>query len=195
MKSYEVLTQLLKDRPHKYGCEIGIYKGVTTKYLLENIPTIERYYAVDPWRKYTMYNKKRFKWTTKGNKKTWVDVMHLFFKNTFPHSNRICLLRTFSVDAVKFFDDEYFDWVYIDANHFYPYIKENLELWTPKVKFGGLITGHDYGNPKGKHRGWGIEKAVDEFVEKNNLNLNIEDNYVYWFVRNKNEYIGDRSTL
>lgn len=186
MKSYEVLHKLFKDRPHKYGCEIGVNNGITTSYLLKNLPTIERYYAVDPWlARYKMYNKKLYKWTAKGNKKRWVDVMQSFFENTFNDRNRVCLLRTFSVDGVKFFEDEYFDWIFIDANHEYPYIKENLELWTPKVKIGGLVTGHDYGNPKGKHKGWGINKAVDEFVEKNDFKLNVEDNYVYWFERVK----------
>ena len=83
-----------------------------------------------------------------------------------------------SVEACELFDDNYFDWIFIDANHDYPYIKENLEIWTPKVKIGGIVSGHDYNNGK-----WvGIKKAVDEFVPKDKLNV-ISDCYVWWFER------------
>jgi hypothetical protein len=94
-------------------------------------------------------------------------------------------MRMFSTDAVKFFGDEYFDWIYIDANHKYKYIKENLHIWTPKVKVGGLITGHDYGNKNEKRKKWGITKAVNEFVEENTFNLKLGDRCMYWFVREK----------
>lgn len=184
MERYETLYNLLKNRPHKFGCEIGVNQGTTTSFLLKKLLTIERYYAVDPWQYYKMYDGKKFEGTVKG-KKTWMQVMKKFLTDTLPYSNRILIMRMFSTDAVKFFDDEYFDWVYIDANHKYKYIKENLHLWTPKVKVGGLITGHDYGNKKEKIRDWGITKAVNEFVKKNNFDLKLGDRCTYWFERTK----------
>jgi len=182
MERYETLHKVLKNRSHKYGCEIGVNQGTTTAYLLEKLESIERYYAVDPWKYYEMYDGKVFPATAKGNKK-WSEVVNLFMKNTVEHSNRICMMRMFSTDAVKFFEDYYFDWIYIDANHKYEYIKENLELWTPKVKVGGMITGHDYKNKKEKNRGWGITRAVDEFVLNNNFKLHTGDRCTYWFER------------
>jgi predicted O-methyltransferase YrrM len=184
MERYETLYKILRKRNHKYGCEIGVNQGTTTKFLLKKLPKIERYYTVDPWKTYKMYDGKPFAGTVKG-KKSWDQVLNIFLRNTIPYSRKIAIMRMFSTDAVKFFDDEYFDWVYIDANHKYKYIKENLHLWTPKVKVGGLITGHDYENKKEKRRGWGITKAVNEFVEKNNFDLKLGDRCMYWFVRKK----------
>jgi hypothetical protein len=43
------------------------------------------------------------------------------------------------------FDDGYFDWVYIDGNHLYEYVKRDLEVFAAKVKPGGLLAGDDYG--------------------------------------------------
>ena len=41
------------------------------------------------------------------------------------------------------FRDEYFDWVYIDGNHLYGFVKKDLEFYLPKIKRGGYITGDD----------------------------------------------------
>jgi hypothetical protein len=89
-------------------------------------------------------------------------------------------MRSTSVKAAKMIYDGSLDWVFIDANHEYKYIKENLKIWTPKVRKGGIVSGHDYKNPKEKGKGWGITKAVDEFVPKNKLHS--EPRCVWWFI-------------
>lgn len=49
------------------------------------------------------------------------------------------------------------DVAFIDANHVYGAVKEDIELMLPLVKKGGWISGHDYG------RGHvGVKQAVDE---------------------------------
>lgn len=60
------------------------------------------------------------------------------------------------------FADSSLDWIFIDANHAYEAVKEDLEQWFPKVKMGGWIIMHDYGMPMG------VTRAVDEFLEKHN---------------------------
>lgn len=77
-------------------------------------------------------------------------------------SNQVQVHRNFSDEIVDDFEDSYFDWIYVDGNHLYEFVKQDLELYYPKVKDGGYITGDDYGS-----EGWwdnGIQKAVDEFV-------------------------------
>jgi hypothetical protein len=55
---------------------------------------------------------------------------------------RTTLIRDFSVDAARRFNDNVFDWVWIDANHLRAY--EDALAWWPKVKPGGYLGGHDY---------------------------------------------------
>lgn len=52
------------------------------------------------------------------------------------------------------------DFVFIDGDHSYEMVKAELEAWWPKVKVGGVLSGHDYDH---NGRGWpGVHKAVHE---------------------------------
>ena len=60
-----------------------------------------------------------------------------------PYKN-IEIINELSMDAVKQFEDETLDFVYIDANHQFPYVAEDLFYWAKKVRPGGIVAGHDY---------------------------------------------------
>jgi len=172
----EVLANLLKPRMHEVGCEVGVHTGDTTIELLKKLSNIKIYHAVDPWESYEKYDGSKYR--KPGNKKfkTWSAALEAFNERTKEYKKKITVHRMTSVEAVKGFGNESLDWVFIDANHEYPYIKENLELWVPKVKVGGFVSGHDYGNK------WaGIKKAVDELVPKNKLH--IEPFYIWWYIK------------
>lgn len=51
------------------------------------------------------------------------------------------------------------DFVYLDADHTYRAVKEDISSWYPKVKRGGLFGGHDYDKDN-----CGVHQAVDEFL-------------------------------
>lgn len=60
-----------------------------------------------------------------------------------------------------------FDMIFIDAMHVYESVKQDIELWWPRVKSGGIIAFHDYGhtlNHDGSVKGGfpGVTRAVDE---------------------------------
>lgn len=44
------------------------------------------------------------------------------------------VIKDFSVEASKQFDDEFFDWIFIDADHSYEGCKEDMIHWYPKLK-------------------------------------------------------------
>ncbi len=77
-------------------------------------------------------------------------------------TGQVVIHRDYSSNVAGSFDDEYFDWIYIDGNHQYDFVKQDLDRYYPKVKVGGFLAGDDYGS-----EGWwqnGVQKAVDEFV-------------------------------
>lgn len=72
-----------------------------------------------------------------------------------------------SSEVAKTIEDGSLDWVYIDANHKYEAIKEDIELWFPKVRKGGVVSGHDYLKDYSVHNiEFGVWKAVDEFCKQ-----------------------------
>jgi predicted O-methyltransferase YrrM len=50
-----------------------------------------------------------------------------------------------SREGAGHFEDESIDWVFIDADHSYPSVRADIAAWAPKVRPGGLLSGHDYG--------------------------------------------------
>jgi len=79
------------------------------------------------------------------------------------------LVRKYSVDAAADYPDEYFDYVHIDADHTYDAVLADLNAWWPKVKVGGVISGHDYIANKTLKSGvtFGVIEAVAEFRKQN----------------------------
>jgi predicted O-methyltransferase YrrM len=78
----------------------------------------------------------------------------------------------YSTSVVNNFEDSYFDWIYIDTNHSYETTKEELNLYSPKIKKGGIIAGHDYivGYWNGLVK-YGVIEAVNEFCICNDWEL------------------------
>ena len=60
------------------------------------------------------------------------------------YSDRVTFIRTNSVEAAELFKDEALDFVYIDADHSLKAVKADYNSWKPKVRQGGIISGHDY---------------------------------------------------
>jgi len=95
--------------------------------------------------------------------------------NFFPHMK---LIRQTSEKAVKSFKDNSVDVVYIDGNHNYSYVLQDIEIWYPKVKKGGVIGGHDF-----RGHALGVILAVVDFVDRNKLRDKLQSGGVDWWIR------------
>ncbi len=62
---------------------------------------------------------------------------------TYP---QLRILRMTSKEAAEIFPDAYLDMVYIDAIHTFEHVYADIGYWLPKVRKGGIIAGHDYGD-------------------------------------------------
>lgn len=77
------------------------------------------------------------------------------------------------------------DFVYLDARHDYESVSEDLHLWYPKVRSGGLFSGHDYLDGSFPHGVFGVKTAVDEFFRARNLSVYVTKHdrlYPSWVV-------------
>lgn len=79
-----------------------------------------------------------------------------------------------SVNVAQTIPDGSLDWVYIDANHTYATAKEDIAAWFPKVRKGGVVSGHDYIKDYYVNNIlFGVDKAVDEFCEGNDYSIEL----------------------
>ena len=86
-----------------------------------------------------------------------------FWNNIEPVSEVVTALRMESLDAASEFEDGSLDFVFIDASHDYENVIADIVAWYPKVKEGGVISGHDYPT-------WeGVKKAVNEYFKWNDI--------------------------
>jgi len=83
---------------------------------------------------------------------------------------KVLLHKETSESYAKKVKDYSLDVVYIDGDHEYTSVVNDLYLWYPKIKNGGFLCGHDY-SKKPKHKHVGVTQAVDEFVDLHNLNI------------------------
>lgn len=152
-------NQLVK-RHELIGVEIGVWRGYHAAEMLMKLD-IAKLYLVDPYRKYKEYTE-----TELLNK---MEEAELCGKNTLASfQDKIVWIRKMSHIAAEDVKD-LLDFVYIDGNHEYEFVKKDNETWYPKVKKGGLIGGHDYINDFP-----GVIRAVDEFCYDNNKILHTE---------------------
>ncbi len=77
--------------------------------------------------------------------------------------SRVVYHRTWSHIASTEVPDGSLDFITIDASHHYPWVVLDLHLWYPKLRIGGLFSGHDYLPP---NSGVGVKLAVDEFAAR-----------------------------
>jgi len=175
-KRWDVLVDLLKNRSHYVGAEIGVWKGSTTRKILDGLPGIKKFYAIDPWLLYEGYQ--NYPGHNRGERVEKLDkIASIFMKSINKYNKKVIVIRKTSEQASFEIPDNYLDFVFIDGNHDYEYIKQDIELWFPKVKTGGLFSGHDYNRSDGQSMG--VKKAVDEVFD----NINIDDNYVWWLTK------------
>ena len=149
----DFVTEWLSDKSDLIGIEIGSYAGESAE-MFVNSGAFKTLYCIDPW--IPDYD---------PSDSTCDDGMLLAedaFDKRFSGSPVVVKIKKMSSDAVALFEDCGSDFIYIDGNHQYDYVKQDLQLYVPKIKPGGIIAGHDYGGPTTP----GVTQAVDEFFGK-----------------------------
>ena len=147
-----VIEKLIRDNNFKIVVELGVFDGKNLFYLAKKFPNTQ-FIGIDLW-KYFPSN--RINRLPLNSQEEWDNLYASLVKQS-EELNNLKLIRGYSSNESKSFQDGSVDFVFIDANHDYQFVKDDILAWLPKISKNGLIGGHDYS------LGWiGVIKAVTE---------------------------------
>ena len=149
-----------------YICELGVCKGANFYEMIKHDPKLA--VAIDSWIDDGVVSRNDGKYS-----QAELDKQNQDFVSSVSDKPFVKVYREYTFEAVRHFKDNYFDLVYIDADHSYEGCLRDIEAWYPKVKGGKFLIGDDYRIYEGRHAEikFGVIEAVNEFVKKNKLDL------------------------
>lgn len=166
---YHVFPSIIQRYGLRVGVEIGVSMGGHSESILKTTD-VEKLYSIDPWVPNPSFNL--------GSRAHDYEVLvHRVKSRLGKYGDRSVVIRAFSYDVASLFNDESLDFVFVDGDHHYEAVKQDLEMWYSKVKSGGIVGGDDYST------GWpGVPKAVNEFFEVRGLLVSQDDKQprIWW---------------
>lgn len=143
------------------GAEVGVAEGKYSEVLLKANPECELL-LIDPWDAYD------------GNAQNKTQAKHEFaYSETLRRVGsypNVHLWKQYSMDAVREVKDGLLDFVYLDANHSYPFIMEDLTAWSRKVRSGGIVALDDIYKLDEKRWGAGPMEAIYDYTRAMRIN-------------------------
>lgn len=149
--------------------EIGAFCGKSLAYFIVealNKNKDLKIFSVDSW-KGMEYDDRESGHLNDYVKKLDCTLFEHFMNNLEPVKDSFTPIQAWSHEAASEFEDKSIDYIFLDADHTYEGVKKDLEAWYPKLKTGGIFSGHDYyPHPPDD----GVFRAVNEFFETHKVN-------------------------
>lgn len=149
-KRFEWLSKVINKKGFETGAEVGVHRGRTTGYILRKCPKLKLLYAVDLWDIPPKECSDQYNGWNFNHAKREFDRATSNYKS-------VKVLRKVSWEAASFVEDNSLDFIFIDADHSYQSVKKDILAWTPKLKDGGMVSGHDTHFPD-------VLKAIEELI-------------------------------
>lgn len=132
------LAQLFGALGYRTGAELGVASGVYAEVLCREVPGL-CLTCVDTWDYQERY---RPHVTAEEAERQRLEAV----RRLAPYS--VSFMKTDILSAATYHADRSLDFVYLDARHDLAGVIADLVIWTPKVREGGIIAGHDYRRPR-----------------------------------------------
>lgn len=170
MKDRLALAKYFSELGFKTGAEVGVLAGHYSMVLCEANPDL-KLYCIDSWGfgdiRHSKYHLRTYRQA----------------KRRLAHYNTT-LVRKRSLDAVKDFENNSLDFVFIDASHSFDNVVNDIIEWSKKVIKDGIVAGHDYMPIPSS----GVKEAVDAYTRSHHLDLQLttesdKSGSSWWFVK------------
>lgn len=155
------LVQLLV-KPGTIGAEIGVYRGGFSRQIFDACqPT--KLFCIDAWEPYKAYELDSLCHTNQP------DNMEATKALMAPEIElgRCEVIKGYSSMVAKGWP-VCLDWLFLDSNHGYEFVIEDLIAWSAHIKPGGIIMCHDFTETSAGAIAmkFGVVRAVAEFCDK-----------------------------
>ena len=160
----------------KRAAEVGVWKGEFSAILLDHFPNLHLL-MVDCYKRYEK-DSEDFRMKKKGQQ-DFYDAMMTAVDFTSPHADRRIVMVGDSLEVCQEIKPASLDFVFIDADHCYTSCSADIKAWYPKVRKGGVVSGHDYSR---LHPG--VRRAVDEFCGDHKYRLRRLTQCIWWVKKN-----------
>ena len=157
----------LRQRSELTVVEIGVYFGNHAEYILKKLD-IKQLYLIDPYESYGANQRE-------GDRPRMSSVEQEARARLENHAE-VTFIKKYSSDALDSIPDQV-DLVYIDGNHAYEYVRDDIANYNHLVKRGGMLVGHDYAWPFP-----GVIYAVEEFNQETKSKLQLDLHGDWWFL-------------
>lgn len=163
----EGIPSLLQEKSNLVGIEIGVDYGTTSVHLLSSLPN-SVLYGIDPYITYNDW------YGSEVNDRE--RVLSIMTERTSVFGNRFVHVRKTSDDALRMFEDQSMDFIFVDGLHTYEQVLKDCQNYWPKLKRGGLFCGHDFTTIQD------VNNAASYFAAQIGKTINIVPQDVwYWY--------------
>lgn len=139
--------------------EIGVAYGDFSQALINQLHP-QKFVAIDLF----MFEKNEEPWG-RNNLATSGLTHEEYYKDRFKHLDQVEVVKGYSWDKLADFEDEYFDYIYLDADHSYEEVKKDIAQIKKKLKTGGFVQFNDYTTMAPTLlKPYGVAKAVNELL-------------------------------
>jgi len=150
----DLYTKIVKHaKEGDHFVEVGVWKGMSACYMAVEIINSKKnikFDCIDTW--------DYVETSAEISAGMCTNLYEIFLDNIKPVQHIINPIRALSWGGANYYKDNSLNFVFIDAAHDYDSVSKDLKAWYPKIKPGGIISGHDYG--------WeGVNRAVKEFFK------------------------------
>lgn len=163
---------------YKVGCEIGLEKGKNAQTMFECIPNL-KLYAVDPYKQHSRYSNNTSSYLSRWDEHYLEGVKEQAQKRM--QGRNVIIIEKFSEDAAAHdIPDNSLDFVYIDGDHSYDFVMQDIILWGRKVRKGGIVSGHDYyydSNKEGRYAK--VTQAINDYTNVHRIEFYITSESPY----------------
>lgn len=171
------LYKLFAELGYTNGCEVGVEKGKNAQEMFECIPNL-KLYAVDPYKQHARLSNEATNYLRIWDS-DYLEAVKRQAQKRLQGKNAI-IIEKFSEDAARDIPDDSLNFVYIDGDHSYDFVMQDIIIWGRKVRKGGIISGHDYFYDNNKPgRKAKVTQAVNDYTRVHDIEFYITDEHKY----------------